>query len=167
VASKARRKLLKKKKVSKERKPTKSQAKKRAWTAFSQYIRQRYADEKGITRCVTCNMSAYWKNLQAGHFIPGRTNSILFEELCVFPQCYVCNIRKHGNLLNYYPFMLKHFGQQIIDKLKRQSKNTKQLSTNNYLDIEKKYLAFEHKPEDRLKIYEELKERAKKESIIG
>lgn len=106
------------------RKRTLSREKELTWKAFSEYVRRR--DEgKG---CVTCGKSYEWKVLQAGHFIGGRNNSILFDERGVWGQCYICNIVKKGSGPEYYKFMLSQFGQDVIDDLIRISHETKKFT---------------------------------------
>lgn len=89
----------------------------KAWKLFSEYIRRKYADENGMVKCCTCDHFAHWKQMQAGHFIPGRCNSILFEENGVHPQCRKCNYNE-GNGPEYYVFMLNKYGQEEIDRLR-------------------------------------------------
>lgn len=91
--------------------------KKKAWLVFSEYIRKKYATEDGYVDCVTCNVVRPWKEMQAGHFIDGRNNAVLFCELGTHPQCMRCNIFLHGNKVSYFKFMQKKFGDQMIDKL--------------------------------------------------
>jgi hypothetical protein len=122
---------------------TKSKAKKKAWAAFSLYIRMRGASG-GQNRCVTCGRSYNVTGrgvTQAGHFIPGRKNSILFEETNCHPQCYGCNVMKKGNMVKYYKFMLDTYGQAEIDRLDKLSNETVIFSVQDYLDIEAKYKA--------------------------
>ena len=96
----------------------------KTWEQFSRYVRVRDAlrttgtIEKGI--CCSCGKiyPAFGKGCyQAGHFIPGRGASVLFEETCVHGQCYNCNDRLKGNWPGYYEFMLKKYGQDEIDRL--------------------------------------------------
>lgn len=110
-----------------------------AWKAkcnsvFSEWIRRRHADSRGIVECVTCGFRCHWDArdergipyMQAGHFLDGRSRGILFEERCVHPQCRTCNVVKHGNKDRYWPFMLERYGQAVIDeliRLKNQSGN--------------------------------------------
>lgn len=72
--------------------------KKKAWDAFSRYIRTRdclkSTGDRNRGACVTCGRVFDFKKLQAGHFIPGRVNSILFDEQCVHAQC----LTKESNL---------------------------------------------------------------------
>jgi len=99
------------------------QLKRKLWTTFSVYTRLKAANNKGFVKCVTCPTKRHWKDgMQAGHFIPGRHNGVLFEETNVHPQCVGCNIFLHGNLIKYYPFMLKTYGQKEINRLERLNK---------------------------------------------
>ncbi len=87
--------------------------KRHAWTEFSKYIRTR--DSKGglYALCCTCGKSypAFGVGcMQAGHYVAGRTNAILFEENGCHAQCYNCNINLKGNILNYRVFMDKKYG---------------------------------------------------------
>ena len=64
--------------------------KKKAWAEFSKYIRLRSADSNGMVKCVTCpddEPKKHWKEMQAGHFVGGRGNAVLFDEEIVYPQC--------------------------------------------------------------------------------
>lgn len=96
-------------------------AKKDLCKIFSMYIRMRdcFAAtgtlDKGV--CCTCGRPYPIKKLQAGHFIPGRMDSILFEPTCVHAQCYRCNMRRQGEWVKYYRFMQKKYGQAQIDWL--------------------------------------------------
>ncbi len=97
-------------------------AKKKAlWKIFSVYIRYRdcFAAtgtlENGV--CCTCGRSYSYTKLQAGHFVPGRMDSILFEPTCVHAQCFRCNIKLGGNWVKYYRYMQKKYGQAQIDHL--------------------------------------------------
>lgn len=133
-----------------------SKLKDKVWREFSIYIRRKYADWKGDVQCVTCLtwLREYeykgvtlpgWKQAQAGHFIPGRHNSILFDERHVFPQCARCNVFLHGNLISYYPFMLKTQGQKVIDELKKLDKINKQFTTTELEALLTKYKTINEK----------------------
>ena len=92
-------------------------AKAKAWTEFSLWVRLSAANSRGYAACVTCGAIKHYKRLQAGHFVPGRGNAILFDERGVHPQCFGCNIFKHGNPRMYNRWMKKHYGQAVIDEL--------------------------------------------------
>ena len=116
---------MKFKKINKT-KPTKA----KAWKAFSLYIRDR--DKK----CVTCG-STKW--LQGGHFVVGRHLSILFDERNCHAQCRFCNVIKKGNMVIYYKFMLKKYGQRVIDELLDLDKKIVQLKSSDYQELERYY----------------------------
>lgn len=96
---------------------TKQKLKDKAWKAFSLWVRMRNAEHNGFTKCVTCGIEKHFSELQAGHFIPGRGNSILFDERGVHPQCYRCNINLKGNWDAYYLFMKNEYGLDVVDDL--------------------------------------------------
>lgn len=102
---------------------TLTKAKKKAWDAFSVYIRTRdcirfrNSLDEGI--CVTCNRVYPFKSLQAGHFIGGRTNALLFDERIVYTQCYSCNIGGGGSYVEYFIFMEREWGREMIDEFRR------------------------------------------------
>jgi hypothetical protein len=85
-------------KTKKKRKPKSlSKLRKEAWSWVSKYVRQREADEGGFVGCYTCGAPIHAVlEAQAGHAIPGRTNSILLDDSICRPQCYGCNIARSG-----------------------------------------------------------------------
>jgi len=95
--------------------------KKELWTKFSQYIRLRdclkTTGSSDFGRCVTCGRKYPRQKLQAGHFIPGRTDAILFDPDCVHAQCYRCNCKLQGDWPAYYRFMQREYGQEKIEQL--------------------------------------------------
>ena len=99
-----------------------SSLKKKCWKLCSIYIRLKYANKQGIVMCVTCGKKYPWKQIQAGHFIDGRTNSILFDERGISPQCYACNVCKKGNKVEYYKYMQDRYGEDVIDDLRARAK---------------------------------------------
>lgn len=64
-----------------------SKLKKVAWKLCSEYNRRKDANADGYTSCVTCGKVAHYKSLQAGHFVPSRCNSILFDDRGIHAQC--------------------------------------------------------------------------------
>ncbi len=98
--------------------------KKKAWDAFSKYIRLRDALKTTSTEetviCYTCKKPypAFGVGcVQAGHFVPGRGNSILFDERGVHAQCYNCNVNLKGNWPEYMKWMLVDYGRKVVDEL--------------------------------------------------
>lgn len=107
---------------------TVNQLKKKAWKLVSEYVRRSNADWKGDVRCVTCQKTMPWKEAQAGHFIQGRRNAVVFDLRHIYPQCMPCNVFRHGNLIAYYPFMIKQVGEEVIEELKELNKHDKQFT---------------------------------------
>lgn len=115
--------------IKRKSKTPKAKAKQAAWAAFSLYIRTRDA------ACVTCG----GPNQQAGHFIDGRHNAVLFSEKGVHAQCYHCNVGLKGNKIQYWLFMEATYGRKVIDELIAESKVMIQYKTADYLEIAEKY----------------------------
>jgi hypothetical protein len=107
-----------------KKRKTVGQWKKKCWDLFSEIIRYRDCTEGVYGNCVTCGARKHFSELQAGHFIPGRHNSILFDMRGCHAQCYHCNIGLKGNPIKYYKFMLKKYGQTVIDELEELDKQT-------------------------------------------
>lgn len=88
---------VKKVKVTTKRKKStpRALAKKKAWEAFSLYIRTRdcirFTGDPEQGMCVTCKSFKPRKELQAGHFVGGRGNAVLFDERLVYSQDGYCN----------------------------------------------------------------------------
>ena len=80
--------------------------------------------KNGISECVTCGCKKPWKEMQAGHFVGGRTNGVLFDERGIFPQCYACNVCRQGMGPEYTVFMLEHYGQGLVDELIQKRRET-------------------------------------------
>ena len=121
--------------LKKPKKITYAKAKRKARDAFSKYIRLR--DE--VQGCFTCGVVKPYKQMQAGHWIPGRHNSILFDERGCHAQCYHCNIGLKGNPVVYYDRMLKDYGVEVCNELKRIDKIIIQYKVIDFLGIEQKY----------------------------
>ena len=131
----------KRKVVRKSKKTNIKLAKKSAWSVFSKYIRTIlcYQSTGDITRgkCFTCSREYSIKDLQAGHFIDGRSNTVLFAEELIRLQCYGCNVGKKGNKVEYTLRMQKELGvkevQELLDRY--ESKEPVQFKINDYLSI--------------------------------
>lgn len=118
-----------------------SKMKQKAWSTFSLWVRLSAADYDGYVRCITCGVKKHYKEMQAGHFIPGRLNAVLFSEEGVHPQCYGCNIGKGGNWPSYYEWMKGMYGLEIIDQLIFQSRQVVKYTISDYEELAKKYQA--------------------------
>ena len=123
------------------KKKTVSSLKKKAWKIFSQYIRLK-ASIGGYCYCYTCIAVKPWKEMQAGHLLDGRTNSILFDERGVKVQCYACNCMRSGNKEVYIPKFIDNEGRELYDELVRQKNETVKWSVS---DLEEMIIDFKQK----------------------
>jgi len=116
----------------------KTTPKKKASTQCSKYIRLRdalkYCRDHGIDigqfvrpedivgKCCTCGAVKSWIYCDAGHYIGrgiGGSSGVYFDERNIHLQCKQCNGFKGGAPNEYKEFMLKKYGQPVIDELMR------------------------------------------------
>lgn len=128
------------------KRPSKKEAtigslKNKAWTEFSRMIRLEARDpDTGLVTCVTCGHKSEWnKGMQAGHFIDGRYNSIIFYENGVHPQCYACNIIYNGRKDEYFLFMEKTYGREEIDKQVRLKWESRTFTRDELAELRKSF----------------------------
>ena len=138
------------KSVSKRKKKEKTPrqiAKEEAWAQFSIFIRKRdcirFTGDPDQGMCVTCKQPFPFSKLQAGHFISGRGNAVLFDETCVFSQCYQCNgnppYGRGGNYVEYFVFMEQEFGREYIDVLRKKKGTTVKYKLADFIAIKELY----------------------------
>lgn len=132
-------------KFGKQKKVKVSKIKKDAWDIFSKWVRFSAEKEYGVCQCVTCGKIKPWKEMQAGHFVPGKHGSVMFDELNVHPQCYTCNVVLGSNGPKYYKYMLAKYGQKVIDELERLDKINKQFKV---VELEAIYDTYKRKFEE-------------------
>lgn len=119
--------------------------KSKAWKAFSAYIRLRDAiattGTKDSCKCITCGRvyPAFGVGcIQAGHFIPGRNNSVLIDEKFVNGQCYHCNVGLKGNWVPYRRKMVEMYGEEAVNEVESRT-GVKQIKAYEWKEIEEKY----------------------------
>lgn len=122
-------------------------AKEKAWNAFSAYIRTRdclrFTGNPNEGMCITCNNFKPYKELQAGHFIGGRGNMVLFDERIVYSQCGHCNgkppIGLGGNYVEYTFFMIDEWGTAQTQEFTKLRHQTKKYTIQDFIEIERIY----------------------------
>jgi len=122
-----------------KKKQSLSALKKKAWKAFSEYIRRKNADAGGTERCYTCGKLDHWKELHAGHALPGRHNAVLFDQDIVRPQCPVCNIWKGGNYPIFTTKLIKENGMVWWEKKLEDSRRLVKLTRSDIEDLIQNY----------------------------
>lgn len=117
--------------------------KKKAWKYFSIYIRTRDcikttgSPEYGM--CVTCDRRFHFKELQAGHYVSGRNNAVLFDEDLVHAQCMRCNVWLHGNLSAYAVFMYSKYTKRQMAEFELLRAQVLPLKKHDYIEIAQRY----------------------------
>lgn len=95
--------------------------KKTVWKSCATYIKYRESSSNGTVKCVTCPkiLSIYDQDCQAGHFIPGRGNSVLFDDAHIFPQCAECNCWGGGRQFLFGVFLKNKYGynDQVLKEM--------------------------------------------------
>lgn len=122
-------------------------AKDKAWDQFSVYIRTRdclrFTGTPDQGMCVTCRRRYPFKKLQAGHFIQGRGNAVLFDERLVYSQCLGCNgnppMGKGGNYVEYFLFMEREWGRKKLDEFIQLKHRAVQYKIHDFIEIKEKY----------------------------
>ena len=107
--------------IKKYAKYSQPELKKKAKDIFHKYIRLRDS-ENGIFTCCTCNRTLVINggNCHASHFhSAGHNGATEFDEKNVHSSCSRCNLFLHGNLIEYQKFMLKKYGQSVLDELEQ------------------------------------------------
>jgi gamma-glutamylcyclotransferase (GGCT)/AIG2-like uncharacterized protein YtfP len=109
--------------------PTRKDYKKELWRVFSLFIRQRDADEDGISYCISCGKPGHWRGMDAGHFYSqGGYPGIVFHEKNVNGQCKRCNLYKEGNKQGYTKGLVTKYGEGVLEELDMLKHRTQRLS---------------------------------------
>lgn len=82
---------------------------------FSQYIRLKYSDSKGLCQCISCTTRKPWNEIQNGHYMSRRYFSTRWSEDNCRPQCVACNIFNQGNIQAYRVSLIKQIGEQRVN----------------------------------------------------
>lgn len=132
------------------RSPLKIQ-KRKTWNACSRYVRTRdcllSTGSPEYGRCYTCGTEHHITKLDAGHFLPGRRNAILFDTRGIHAQCTYCNKMREGATLEYLERMLVGYGQDVVDELRRLDKSTRKYTIAELAELE---TGFEQKTKELL-----------------
>jgi len=108
--------------IQKYAKYSQPQLKEKAKDIFHKFIRLRDTNEGSWFICCSCNHSFMVRGhkLHAGHYYSaGHNGAIEFDERNVNGQCDRCNTHLHSNALEYQKFMLKKYGQSVLDELEQ------------------------------------------------
>ena len=117
--------------------------KKTVWKACADYVKAREADTYGMVFCVTCNLKMHFKDpiCNAGHFVPGRGNAVLFDDAHIFPQCINCNFGGAGEQYKYGLFLKKKYGYDdaTIDEIRHMRHEIKKFTLQELKEIKNRF----------------------------
>ena len=99
-----------------KKKPTLAKLKKKAWKILSEYVRRREADENGMVYCYTCGERFHWRDVHAGHAIPGRHNAVLLDTDIIRPQCPRDNIFMGGRYEIFAARLIRENGLEWFEQ---------------------------------------------------
>jgi hypothetical protein len=105
--------------AKKNKKPSFAALKKKLDAVFSQWIRRKDATSQGLAVCVSCGAVKLWKEQQCGHFVSRIYLATRWHEKNAAVQCGACNVLRRGNYAEYTAYMLRKYGQEVIDELIR------------------------------------------------
>ena len=120
-----------------------------AWKWFAKYIKTRDAIKTTgdiyYAKCITCGEvhpiedTEDRDGMDAGHAIPGRMNSILFNEDLVNAQCRNCNRTNKGEKQMYKQVLIDRHGQDFWDFWQTEKNKPVKFTNFDYEQISKSY----------------------------
>ena len=116
------------------KKPSLSALRKKLDAVFSEWIRKRDAHGKDYAHCCTCNRAYPWKSMDCGHFIRRQHTAVRWTATNAHAQCKRCNLQG-GEMVNYYQFMLRQYGQDVIDELQRRKHQAPRFRRADYKEM--------------------------------
>jgi hypothetical protein len=97
-------------------------AEKKAWRAFSRYIRLRDCAGAEYFVCPTCGRTVPADQADAGHYISRVRKAVLFDEMNVHAQCRKCNRFQEGNHFIYRGFLVSVYGEERVAALEARAR---------------------------------------------
>lgn len=117
------------------KKPKRSTLVKKADAIFSQFIRQRNADENGMTECFTCGKQDHWKKLQCGHFMSRKHYATRWNEKNCQVQCAGCNVFRYGEQYTFGRNLDVYIKNGLAEELNLLSHKIVKYDNNDLLDL--------------------------------
>ena len=115
-----------KKKKSKKQKKTFYPTEKTTWSNFSKSVRLQHVEtvlspDRFFARCVTCGRLKHVKELHAGHWQKRTCRATKFDRKNVHCQCVLCNEHRKGEEIKHEEYILKTYGQEVVDDIKERA----------------------------------------------
>lgn len=71
-------------------------------------------------KCCSCGAPRRYETIEPGHYFDkkmGGSSGVCLDERNINGQCSICNTFLNGNKKRYKDFMLKKYGQKVLDEL--------------------------------------------------
>ena len=98
-------------------------SKKTAWDWLSKVVRLEGAlqttGNPEYCQCYTCKKTYPIDQIHAGHGIPGRKHSILFDKDIIKPQCYTCNVTNGGEYQVFKMYLIEEHSVAWFEEKER------------------------------------------------
>ena len=88
-----------------------------------------------MVRCYTCGVLKPIKEMQCGHGLGGRGNSILFDASICRPQCVSCNIFRGGSYDIFHMKLIEENGLSWFKSKMRQKSESRQFTRIELNDL--------------------------------
>jgi len=106
---------------------------------FSLYIRLRHASKDGIVKCFTCDKTAHYKKMHAGHFMSRKHHATRWNEDNVQVQCPKCNLFGQGEQYAFGKLLDIRIAEGKAEELQELSRTTVKYMRYEYEDMIKHY----------------------------
>jgi len=106
---------------------------------FSEYIRLRDSDSKGMCKCISCGKMQFWREVDNGHLINRKHMSVRFDERNCHAQCRACNRFDEGNLMEYTVSFIDKYGKNELEKLRVRRHQSKKFAKFEIDELTKHY----------------------------
>ena len=106
---------------------------------FSLYIRLRHASKDGIVKCFTCDKTAHYKKMHAGHFMSRKHHATRWNEDNVQVQCVKCNLFGQGEQYAFGELLDIRIAEGKAEELQELSRTTVKYMRFEYEDMIKHY----------------------------
>jgi len=115
-------------------KTTTSKLKAKLDKLFSEYIRKRDSDHRGICKCISCGKEApaFGGSIHAGHFMSRRHLATRWDEKNVNGQCAGCNTFRGGEQYRQSIGIDRKWGEGTSAELEQRAHTIVKLSRTDY-----------------------------------
>lgn len=106
---------------------------------FSEYIRQRDANEYGRVKCCTCDTTSHWAEMDCGHWQLRSNMGTRFDERNCHAQCKICNQHKDGMYDEHSIYIMNRYGPQALSDLVYNARHEKHWMQFEINELVKEY----------------------------